>query len=266
VKDLADALAASAPGRFVRWDARLWRELVDGPAAALAAGLDGTVGMAGRPALASYLALVCEGVGLGYLFPPAAGREGFLNLAFTALVPRLLPAVPAERQPHTLAALWNLGENLENATPWLRRIFLRLFVTLASLDDLPAIVAGVERQALAAPSSALGAGPRAAWIALGAEDRRFLPGAVHFVAPTVTCVHDRARPGQTQGVWLADPPLALGPMGCAEAPAPTRAWPPPPAGPTLTTAFATVANAWRGAATLVTSQALVAWLPAIPGG
>jgi hypothetical protein len=258
---LIDALEASARGRFVSWDARLWRELVDGPAATLAAGLDGTVGMAGRAALVSYLRLACEGVGLGYLFPAAAGREGFLDQAFVSMVPRLLPAVPVERQPQTLAALWNLGENLESAAPWLRRIFLRLCAALPALGDLDALVADVERQALAPPAIVLGAAPRVAWIALGAEDRRFLPGALHFVAPTVVCVHDRARVGPTQGVWLADPPLALGPMGCVEWPEASRPWRAPTADVRLTPSFATITNGWRAAATLVTSQALVGWLP-----
>ena len=262
MNDLVDSLEASARSRFVRWDARLWRELVDGPAVTLAAGLDGTVGMAGRAALVSYLRLACEGVGLGYLFPAAAGREGFLDHAFVSLLPRLLPAVPVERQTHTLAALWNLGENLEAAAPWLRRIFLRRFAALDDLGDLAAIVADVERQALAPPSLRLGVAPRPAWIALAAEDRRFLPGALHFVAPTVVCVHDRSRAGASQGVWLADPPLALGPMGCSDGPEATRAWrPPSPADARLTPTFAAVANDWRGAASLVTSQALVGWLP-----
>jgi hypothetical protein len=264
MRDLVESLEARARARFVRWDGRLWTEIVGGAAAALAAGLDGTVGMAGRPALESYLRLACEGVGLGYLFPAASGRDGFMNLAFLELVPRLLPAVPAARQAQVLAGLWNLGENLETAAPWLRRIFLRVFRGLADLGDLEAQVAAVEKQALAAPAEGLGPTPRAVWVWLGAEDRRFVPGALHFLAPTVVCVHDRSRPGASQGIWLAEPPLAplaLGPMGCPESPPAARGYRPPhSADARLTAAHATGRNEWRAAATLVTSQYVVGWL------
>jgi len=252
-----EALEDAARARFVRWDARLWREVVDGPAARLARGLDEKTG---DRALEAYLRLACEGVGLGYLFPAQAGRDGFMNLAFLELVPRLLPAVPVERQTTVLAHLWNLGENLENAASWLRRVFLRLFAGMARLDDLEATVAAVEKQALAAPSAVLGAAPRSVWVWLGAEDRRFLPGAVHFVAPTVACVHDRSRPGASQGVWMVEPPLALGPMGCAEAVEAARGWS-APSDARLTATHASARNEWRAAATLVTSQFVVGWLP-----
>ena len=252
LEDLEDAARA----RFVHWDARLWRAILDGPAARLARGLDERTG---DRTLEAYLRLACEGVGLGYLFPAEAGREGFMNLAFVELAPRLLPAVPLERQTTVLAHLWNLGENLENAASWLRRVFLRLFAGIAGLGDLEATVAAVEAQALAPPAATLGASPRALWVWLGAEDRRFLPGAVHFVAPTVACVHDRSRAGASQGVWIVEPPLALGPMGCGEAVEVARAWS-PPSDPRLGSTHASAANDWRAAATLQTSQYLVGWV------
>jgi hypothetical protein len=262
VIELARSLEAQARARFVRWDPALWAAVLAGPADTLAAGLDATVGLAGRAALESYLRLCCEGVGLGYLYPAATGRVGFLNLAFLELVPRLLPAVPAGRQATLLAALWNLGENLELAAPWLRRIFERRFAGLAGLADLEAQVAAIEAEALTAPRQNLGPRPALRWVALGAEDRRFLPGALHWVAPTVVCVHDRARAGASLGVWLADPPLVLGPMGCSAAPTPARLWRPPRvADRRYSPPFASAANTWRGAATLVTSQALVCWMP-----
>src|SRR5262249_6468038 len=150
-----------------------------------------------------------------------------------------------------LAHLWNLGENLENAASWLRRVFLRLFAGIAGLGDLEATVAAVEAQALAPPSATLGASPRALWVWLGAAARRSLPGAVHFVAPTVACVHDRSRAGASQGVWIVESPLALGPMGCGEAVEVARAWS-PPRDARLGATHASAANDWRAAATLVT--------------
>jgi hypothetical protein len=79
------------------------------------------------------------------------------------------------------------------------------------------------------------------------------------------CVHDRHRKGgggrdaATLGVWLSESPLVLGPMGCAEAPAASRdgAW------PKIATEepHAVTRNDWRAAATLETSQFLVALAP-----
>jgi hypothetical protein len=227
----ADEVAAEARRRFVRWDAKLWRAIVDGPARAL----DG-------PAQDAYLRLAAEAVGLGYLFPAATGRDGFFNLAFLELVPALLPRLTPARQAEVLAALWNLGENLESAAPWLGRIFTRVCRGLTSLESLEEVVAAVERQALGAPE-APAAGEE--WVDLAAEDRRFLPGALHFVAPAVLCVHDRGRAGVSLGVWLAAPPLVLGSMGCGEAPE--------RAGADAET-FMSCANEWRRAASLVTSQ------------
>jgi hypothetical protein len=231
----ADALEAEARRRFVRWDPRLWRQIVEGPAQALA----------GAPREA-YLRLCCEAVGLGYLFPAAAGREGFFNLAFLELAPLLLPALAPARQVELLALLWNLGENLESAAPWLGRIFVRVCGGLASLDGLEAVVADVERQALGPPTEPLGVDEER--VDLAGEDRRFLPGPLHFVAPTVVCVHDRLRAGVSLGVWLAAPPLVLGPMGCGADVA---------AAGGDGDAFAAAANEWRRATALVTSQRVV---------
>jgi hypothetical protein len=96
---------------------------------------------------------------------------------------------------------------------------------------------------------------------------------LHFVAPTVVCVHDRHRTAPaggeavTVGVWLADAPLVLGSMGCRETPPITndrldlvelaqqadgRAADP----------LNAAANEFRAALTLETSQFLVALLPA----
>jgi hypothetical protein len=262
---MLEELEAAAQARFVRWDARLWREVVDGPAHELARGLD-AAGPGGEPALASYLRLACEAIGRGYLFPAAAGRESLFTLAFGRLIPRGLPPLPAPRRAAVLAALWNLAENLETAPVWLARIFYRMAAGWTALERLEETVAEVERTTLQPPDEKLGHEPRAVWLRPATEDRRFLPGRLHFVAPTVLCMHDRVRPGVSQGAWLVDEPLLLGAMGCEAKPTGARA-----AGtgwkrlatsdPRFDSAQHGVMNGWRAAATLVTSQQVVALLP-----
>jgi hypothetical protein len=115
-------------------------------------------------------------VGLGYLFPASAGRESFFNLAFRTLAPVLLPRLPAEERARTLAAMWNLAENLESAPVWLARIFYRAAWGWRSLASLEGVVAEVAPLALDEPPARLGASPRVVWVGLADEDRRFLPG------------------------------------------------------------------------------------------
>jgi hypothetical protein len=273
---LLERLEAAAQARFVRWDGALWREMLSGPARELS----GNLLHAGRPEeesralVESYLRLTAEGIGRGYLFPAASGGESFLTLAFMTLLPRLLPALPRERQAKALAECWNLGENLESGPPWLKILFLRLCRNLQSLYALEGLVRDVSRQAFSPPEETLKPPLRPLWLNLGEEDKRFLPGSLHFVAPAVVCVHDRhrtaagGRTASTVGVWLAPTPLLLGAMGCNESLKPQKEgeaeyW----RGAAredlrLTPRFASIQNPWRAAATLETSQFLVALLPA----
>lgn len=264
-------LEAEARTRFVRFDARVWRELLDGPARELARALGPNVPpQRAERLLESYLRLACEAIGHGYLFPESAGRN-FFGLAFRRLIPRSLALLPAQRQGQALADCWNLGENLERGRPWLSRVALRFAAEIEGLGQLDALVARIA-QALAAPERRLDGRPRVEWVPLAEEDRRFLPGTLHFLAPSVVCVHDRQRGVEaggdpvTVGVWLAEPPLLLGPMGCGETPQSTsdridllehvqRS------DPRAADVLNAVANEWGAALTLETSQFLVALLP-----
>ena len=91
--DVLARLEAAAKRRFVRWHPALWRELIDGPGRALAEGLlaAGHAPEVARPLLESYLRLASHAIGHGYLFPREAGAQGFIDLAWHDLVPRLLP-------------------------------------------------------------------------------------------------------------------------------------------------------------------------------
>lgn len=270
--NLADELEAEAKTRFVRFDTKLWRELLDGPARELAGSLQasGAPQERSQRLLENYLRLGCEAIGLGYLFPQSVGSS-FFSAAWNRLIPASLARLPASKQVQALADCWNLGENLERSPLWLRRIVLRLAGALDGLEGLDGLVNNAAT-ALAEPLAKLDGEPRIEWIDLAEEDRRFLPGTLHFVASTVVCVHDRHRTAQgggeavTVGVWLADAPLALGTMGCGEKPgrasdrvdllehvqkADQRA----------VDVLNAAANDWRAALTLETSQFLVALLP-----
>ncbi len=266
-------LEERARARFVHWDGALWRRIVSGPAHQLGAAFGAAgAGAAAEQALRTYLELACEGVGLGYLYPLEVGRESFFSLAFWTLLPRDLPRLPPARWGEALAQCWNLGENLETSAPWLRRLFARRVRALAALEGLEAMVADVSRQVLEPPSVQLGGVVRQEWLVLADEDRRFLPGAMHFLAPLVLCVHDRLRTGgggrdaAAIAVWLGDAPLVLGPMRCDEQPSvdarlPHAAQTIVSADPRVTEPYAACGNAWRCALTQLTSQFLVTVLP-----
>ena len=267
-------LEQEARSRFARWDAGLWQALLQGPAQQLAESLqaEGVPEAKAGKLLESYLRLAAEAIGLGYLFPASVGAN-FFTQAWSELLPRHLAKLPPSRQAAVLAACWNLGENLESAPLWLRRIFMRLCAGLGGLDHLEDLVADVSRRALEAPSHRLGDGFAIAWVHLASEDHRFLPGSLHFVAPTVACVHDRhrtsagGRDAATVGVWLDETPLLLGPMGCQEQPQDSgldfsRLEALERQDPRAADWFAMASNEWRAAVTLETSQFLVALSPA----
>lgn len=269
--DLIQSIEQLAQQRFVRWDAPLWKAFLAGPADALGESLGKGSDERAHQVMESYLRLGAEGIGLGYLFPSQSGSENVFSLVWNTLVPQLLGDVDAARRGEVLAACWNLGENLETQPLWLRRIFYRACKDLRSLGNLEAEVARVTREALAPPDKKLTQAGRVVWVPLAGEDRRFLPGAVHHLAPCVVCVHERddGRPGREAssfGVWLSDTPAFLGPMGCNEDPKAqldpsdllTQA---SKLDPRLTEPLASSHNGYSQAVTLVTSQLLAAILP-----
>jgi len=195
---------------------------VDGPAQRLSEALlaqPGDIDIS-RHIAETYLRLAREGIGLGYLFPERAGTENVFSLFWNRLIPSLLPSLPAPARAPALAQAWNLSENLERAPLWLRRLFHRSLRDLKNLDQLDAVVTHVEALAAEQPAQKLDQVRHLTWIHLGADDKRFLPGSVHFLAPRVVCVHDRergeagGRDAVTYGVWLDETPLHLGPMAC----------------------------------------------------
>jgi hypothetical protein len=267
-------LEEAARRRFVRWDGKLWERLLDGPARRLAESLAkaGHSPEVCEAVLDGYLQLGVEGIGLGYVVPEESGAQTVATLLWTQLIPDGLAALPAAHQAGTLAASWNLAENLEAQPVWIRRVFLRALAALPRLDRLDSLVADVTRRLDTPPAKRLKETFTCRWVYLPKEDSRFLPGAVHFKAPAVACVHDRREepekgPSASLGVWLDGDPLLLGPLGCRETPAKdpglrmelleglSRQ------DPRAADWHSMATNEWRGAVTLETSQFLVALYP-----
>ncbi|MFY2556344.1 hypothetical protein ACN469_01765 [Corallococcus terminator] len=271
---LADELEASAKGRFVRWDADLWRALLEGPARQLGESLSqkGASPDEAEELLRAWLRLGAEAIGLGYLYPATAGRQNLFTLAWTDLVPRLLSGVPEAQRAGVLAQLWNVAENLESAPPWVQRLFYRVSQRLGSLTGIEERLRETAALAMEPPTMKLGDKAQPFLVDLSREDSRFLPGPLHFLAPTVLCVHDRhrhavaGREAATQGLLLSDTPILLGAMGCREAPEKTLQQSPHLStvtwrDPRVDSWFATVTNDWRAAGTLDTSQHVVVLVP-----
>lgn len=276
VLDLGARIAEQSRRRHASFSDPFWAEIVEGPAARLAASLAGAGSTREEleALLRAYLELAAEGMGAGLLFPASAGADSFFTLAFLEAIPAGLAGLPRDARAPTLASCFNLGENLGNAPLWLRRIFVRLARRNLALAGLDEVVARVEREALAPPARRLGAADPHHLVSLADEDPRFLPGAMHFAAPTVLCVHDRhrtaaaGRPAESCGVWLADPPVVLGSLACREEVRPEKGAAArqlarvAAADRRVSPAFSTAANDWRAAASLVTSQMVVALVPA----
>ena len=272
--DRVRAIEEEAAVRWVRWDPVTWREIVDGPAPVLARALTaaGTSDADAADLVETYLRLAAEGIGLGYLVPAARiGAETFLGRAWRTLLPRSLADAAPARRALVLAQCWNLGENLENAPAWLRRLFDVLTADLDEVSRLEEVIARAGEAVFTAPDVRLGPAAEAVldWVWLGGVDPGFLPGRAHLVTPTVVCVIDRLRDGadgrsaHALAIWLRDTgPVVLGPMS-----------PPKPGGevpggaapagpfdwsaardPRLTRRFAAAGNACRAIATLETSQ------------
>jgi len=273
---LAARLAEAGRRRFVRWDDATWEALCGGPARALEAALaeKGFAPAAAASLLESYLELGAEGVGQGYLHDAASGPSGFIGHAWRDALPATLPRLPPDRAAQLLADCWNLGENLESAPVWTRRIFTRALADRRErgLEDLRGLVEEVTREALGEPEAKLGVRVRRHWIHLAADDHRFLPGRIQFLAPTVVAVHDRQREDEGRspavGVWLTSPPVFLGALGLLE---PPEADPGlrldlleelARADPTAADWHSMASNPWRAAVSLELSQYLVALLPA----
>jgi hypothetical protein len=271
--DPADRLAREGRVRFPRWDDALWSAIVGGPASELARGLDAAGGPAGRdrPALDAFLALAAEAAGLGYLYPPSAGRDSVFTRAFFRWLPRGLPALAPERRAEVLASCWNLGENLETFAPWLQRIFLGRLPGDPPLERLEEVVARISTEVLEPPSAELGRRFRIHWVPLGEIDPLFLPGEVLFLTPTVVAVQDRQAgleglPRSAVGVRLGDPPEILGilPPQAAELSGEDLGELGEEAArrdPRITGVFSCSRNKWRAACTLKTSQFLVVFAP-----
>lgn len=216
-----DAIGEAARGRFPSWDAELWEALGRGPFAALASALGPE-----DPAVISYAKLAAEALGHGYLFPERSGARGFLNHAWQVLLPGSLASMPPVERARSIATCWNLGENLEAAPTWIKRLF-EARLAGATLADLEERVRSTSELVFAPAGAELSEAPdrawQLAWLHLAAHDPLFFPGAVCFLAPLVACVRSRDPRGvdrqRALAISLADEPEVLGPVEWPASPA-----------------------------------------------
>ncbi|MCC6877100.1 MAG: hypothetical protein IT378_22540 [Sandaracinaceae bacterium] len=216
-----DAIGEAARGRFPSWDAELWEALGRGPFASLASALGPE-----DPAVVSYARLAAEAVGHGYLYPERSGARGFLSHAWQVLLPAALASLPPVERARSIAMCWNLGENLEAAPTWLKRLF-EARLAGATLADLEERVRSTSELVFAPAQAELGESPERAWqlewLHLGAHDPLFLPGAVCFLAPVVACVRSRDPRGvdrqRALAISIADRTEVLGPVEWPASPA-----------------------------------------------
>lgn len=202
--------------RFSRWDNALYRAFIEGPGDALLTGMTG--GGQGTAAdvarvFEAYLRLVVEAIGCGYVdassLDPAGERPApsLMVLLLVDRAPALLPRAPVASRVPQLARAWNLAEGLFGEPLWLNRAVAAALSGVDSLSELDrrllrvleATVTPKARAALAGPFSVRSLDTRTV-------DHAFLPGAMHFSAPSLLCVHDRKRRGVHAG-------LLLGPKG-----------------------------------------------------
>ncbi len=196
--------------RFSRWDGALFEAIVLGSGKRLAAGLDASE--SSLVLFDAWLSLVVEAIGLGYVRPGVAGEgetsrkrapENLVELLFVDLLPDKLPTVSAESRIGLLAKSWNLGEGLFGEPPWLNLCVASAMANVGTLVDLEGRLLRILDSALAPRAKSAWKGPYAVrTVDLREVESAFLPGRVHFGAPTLVCVHDRKRPDLSAGVLL----------------------------------------------------------------
>ena len=207
--------------RFSRWDGALYRAFVEGPADRLLTALrdSSNVGVV----FEAYLRLVVEAIGCGYVDAAsleqgdAKPAKNLVALLLVDRIPALLPRAVAGDRVAQLAKAWNLAEGLSGEPAWLNRAVAAALAGIDSLTDLDRRLVRVLDAAIAPRARASLAGPFAVRTVDTREvDHAFLPGAMHFSAPALLCVHDRKRKGVHAGLLLGPKGVSglLGPGPC----------------------------------------------------
>lgn len=195
--------------RFSRWDKELFFDVLRGPGERLALSLRGSA--KAELLFESWLLLVTEAIGLGYLRPGflpsqgASGRaaESLLELLLLDLIPEKINTIGVDARVALLAKAWNLGEGLFGEPPWLNACTAAAMASVRSLVDLEGRLLVLLDTALAPRARSTFSGPFAVrTMDLREVDAAFLPGRMHFGAPSLVCIHDRKRPSVSAGVLL----------------------------------------------------------------
>lgn len=198
--------------RFARWNAAAFTKACRGPARALweATQRDPEA----TPVFTTYLQLLQEGVGQDYFrdtgtnshsdSPYLVHERTFLEVCFLSLLPRLLPRVPPLERLPLLVKTWNLGEGLLQEPLWMDRYVASRSKELEDLRELESFLIRVLEPVLQAPIRTTWSGPfQQMELDTRGQHEDFLPGEMHWAAPTVLCVHDRRHANLHLGVFLA---------------------------------------------------------------
>ncbi len=216
-----DHFESEGARRFARWDAPLYRAFIEGPGARLLGAIRDTEGAVS--VFEAYLRLLVEAVGYGYIDAAcldkneARSPRSLMALALTTHIPALLPKAPPREQMALLAKTWNLAEGLLGEPAWVNRAVAGALANADSLADFDKRIVRVLEAALLPRARASLAGPFSVRSVDTREvDHAFLPGAMHFSAPALLCVHDRKRKGVHAGLLLGPKGAAslLGPCPC----------------------------------------------------
>lgn len=227
IKDIEELEAAvdhfesEGARRFARWDAPLYRAFVDGPGARLLSAIRDADSAAA--VFEAYLRLLVEAVGYGYIDgscldkTEARSPKSLMALILTTHVPALLPRAPSGDQVALLAKTWNLAEGLLGEPAWVNRAVAGALASANALTDFDRRIIRVLEAAILPRARASLAGPFSVRAVDTREvDHAFLPGAMHFSAPALLCIHDRKRNGVHAGLLLGPKGATslLGPCPC----------------------------------------------------
>lgn len=259
--DIARRVCDDAIGRYAHFDTAAWVRMC-AALTRLEASLSSAPEPDRRALITTWLELGAAGLGAGTYV--AGGADDPFAILWERLVPDGLGALPAAGRAQALADAFNLGENLAREQGWRRMIFvdgLRRLEHLSGLHDMLVRRVGL---ITAEPTRPLGDEPQMVSVDLSAYDKRFLPGAIGMLAPTVFVVCDRERTDD-QGdplavaVWApegGEAPSVLGAVkaaGVAQRHEAASLW--------STGIYASARTAHRAAASVITSQRIWVALP-----
>jgi hypothetical protein len=190
-EDIARKIAAEAERTHSAWDGALFQRVSQ----TAARDLWNALGPDDRAPLAeSYLTLVREAIGCGYMAGEAPETSSLVAYCLIQRLPFDLPEVSAGQRLKLLADTWNLCEGLAREPPWLDQYLQSRIAELKHIRLLGAFLAA-EIEPVLQPGRAVEWKPPFSVKVIDTRplEARFLPGEMNLVAPAVVSLRDRRR-------------------------------------------------------------------------